>query len=53
MVTHFSTNGRTSLAFCSVVMMRPFTLGTPFFSPPVSRSVRIKADARFRSRARW
>ena len=52
MVMQRSTKGRTSFAFCSVVMIRPFTFGL-FGSSVASRSVRISAVARLRSSARW
>ncbi len=51
-VMHCSTNGRTSLAFWIVVMIRPLTLGL-LSSSSASRSVRNSALARLRSRARW
>ena len=48
MVMHFSTSGRTSLALCSVVTMRPFTLGMLLSkSGSVSRSVRKRLLAKF------
>jgi hypothetical protein len=50
-VMHFSTSGRTSLAFSTVVMMRPFTFGG-LGSNSASRSVRNSALAKLRSRAR-
>ena len=50
-VMHFSTSGRTSLAFAIVVMMRPLTFGL-LSSYSASRSVRNSALARFRSKAR-
>ena len=45
-VMHCSTSGRTSLAFSSVVMMRPLTLGL-LSSSSASRSVRNRLLARF------
>ena len=51
MVMHFSTSGRTSFAFGSVVVMRPFTFGG-FGSNSASRSVRNNALAKLRNSAR-
>ena len=48
-VMHFSTSGRTSLALCSVVTIRPLTLGA-LSSSSASRSVRNSALAMFLSR---
>ena len=50
-VMHFSTSGRTSLAFCSVVTIRPGTFGG-LGSSSASRSVRNRLLARLRSMAR-
>ena len=52
-VTHRSTSGRTSLAFATVVTIRPRTLAAPSSPASTSRSVSMSADARLRSNARW